>query len=113
MMVSPTDVEDAIIRLAQKSRAVGIHVVVATQRPSTDVITGVLKGNLPTRIAFRVASKIDSRTIIDQNGAESLLGNGDMLFLEPAESDPHRIQGAYIDTTETERLIAWYREHRT
>jgi S-DNA-T family DNA segregation ATPase FtsK/SpoIIIE len=74
------------------------------------VITGLIKANFPCRIAFRVASKTDSRTIIDQNGAESLLGNGDMLFLEPAESDPHRIQGAYLDTEETERLIAWYRE---
>lgn len=110
MMTVQGEVETPLAILAQKARAVGIHLVVATQRPSVNVITGLIKANFPCRIAFRVASKIDSRTIIDQNGAESLLGNGDMLFLEPAESDPHRIQGAFIDTHETERLIAWYRE---
>ena len=110
MMTVQGEVETPLAILAQKARAVGIHLVVATQRPSVDVITGLIKANFPCRIAFRVASKTDSRTIIDQNGAESLLGNGDMLFLEPAESDPHRIQGAFLDTHETERLIAWYRE---
>ena len=110
MMTVQGEVETPLAILAQKARAVGIHLVVATQRPSVNVITGLIKANFPCRIAFRVASKIDSRTIIDQNGAESLLGNGDMLFLEPAESDPHRIQGAFLDTHETERLIAWYRE---
>jgi S-DNA-T family DNA segregation ATPase FtsK/SpoIIIE len=110
MMTVQGEVETPLAILAQKARAVGIHLVVATQRPSVNVITGLIKANFPCRIAFRVASKTDSRTIIDQNGAESLLGNGDMLFLEPAESDPHRIQGAFLDTDETERLIAWYRE---
>ena len=110
MMTVQGEVETPLAILAQKARAVGIHLVVATQRPSVNVITGLIKANFPCRIAFRVASKTDSRTIIDQNGAESLLGNGDMLFLEPAESDPHRIQGAYLDTQETERLIAWYRD---
>jgi S-DNA-T family DNA segregation ATPase FtsK/SpoIIIE len=110
MMTVQGEVETPLAILAQKARAVGIHLVVATQRPSVNVITGLIKANFPCRIAFRVASKTDSRTIIDQNGAESLLGNGDMLFLEPAESDPHRIQGAYLDTDETERLISWYRE---
>ncbi len=110
MMTVQGEVETPLAILAQKARAVGIHLVVATQRPSVNVITGLIKANFACRIAFRVASKTDSRTIIDQNGAESLLGNGDMLFLEPAESDPHRIQGAFLDTHETERLIAWYRE---
>ncbi len=110
MMTVQGEVETPLAILAQKARAVGIHLVVATQRPSVNVITGLIKANFPCRIAFRVASKTDSRTIIDQNGAESLLGNGDMLFLEPAESDPHRIQGAFLDTDETESLIAWYRE---
>ena len=110
MMTVQAEVETPLALLAQKARAVGIHLVVATQRPSVNVITGLIKANFPCRIAFRVASKTDSRTIIDQNGAESLLGNGDMLFLRPAESDPHRIQGAFLDTHETERLIAWYRE---
>ena len=110
MMTVQAEVETPLAILAQKARAVGIHLVVATQRPSVDVITGLIKANFPCRIAFRVASKTDSRTIIDQNGAESLLGNGDMLFLEPGESDPHRIQGAFIDTSETEHLIQWYRD---
>lgn len=110
MMTVQAEVETPLAILAQKARAVGIHLVVATQRPSVNVITGLIKANFPCRIAFRVASKTDSRTIIDQNGAESLLGNGDMLFLEPAESDPHRIQGAFLETEETERLIGWFRE---
>ncbi len=110
MMTVQSEIETPLAILAQKARAVGIHLVVATQRPSVNVITGLIKANFPCRIAFRVASKTDSRTIIDQNGAESLLGNGDMLFLKPAESDPHRIQGAFLDTDETERLVAWYRE---
>jgi len=99
--------------LAQKARAVGIHLVVATQRPSVNVITGLIKANFPCRVAFRVASKTDSRTILDQNGAESLLGNGDMLFLPAGESDPHRIQGAFLSTAETEALVGWYREQRS
>lgn len=110
MMTVQSEVETPLAMLAQKARAVGIHLVLATQRPSVNVLTGLIKANIPSRIAFRVASKIDSRTILDQNGAESLLGNGDMLFLPPGESDPVRIQGAYISSEETERLLDWYRE---
>ena len=109
MMTVQAEVETPLAILAQKARAVGIHLVVATQRPSVNVITGLIKANFPSRIAFRVASKTDSRTILDQNGAESLLGNGDMLFLPPGESDPHRIQGAFLSTAETEELVKWYR----
>ncbi len=110
MMTVQAEVETPLAILAQKARAVGIHLVVATQRPSVNVITGLIKANFPSRIAFRVASKTDSRTILDQNGAESLLGNGDMLFLPPGESDPHRIQGAFLSTAETEGLVDWYRQ---
>ncbi|MCZ0935244.1 MAG: DNA translocase FtsK [Gemmatimonadetes bacterium] len=110
MMTVQSEVETPLAMLSQKARAVGIHLVLATQRPSVNVLTGLIKANIPSRIAFRVASKIDSRTILDQNGAESLLGNGDMLFLPPGESDPVRIQGAYISSEETERLLDWYRE---
>ena len=105
MMVSKKEAEGAIVRLAQKARAVGIHVIVATQRPSTDVITGVLKGNLPTRIAFRVASKIDSRVILDQSGAEKLLGGGDMLYTPPGSSQINRVQGAYLDDDELQKIV--------
>ena len=105
MMVSKKEAEQAITRLAQKSRAVGLHVIVATQRPSTDVITGVLKGNLPTRIAFSVASKIDSRVILDTMGAEKLLGNGDMLYTPPASSSINRVQGALVEDDELQRVI--------
>jgi S-DNA-T family DNA segregation ATPase FtsK/SpoIIIE len=111
IMTVGAEVETPLAVIAQKARAVGIHLVVATQRPSVNVITGLIKANFPSRIAFRVASKTDSRTILDQNGAESLLGNGDMLFLPPGESDPHRIQGAFLSTAETEALVGWYREH--
>lgn len=110
MMTVQADVETPLAMLAQKARAVGIHLVLATQRPSVNVLTGLIKANIPSRIAFRVASKIDSRTILDGNGAESLLGNGDMLFLPPGKSDPVRIQGAFIDSAETERVLDWYRE---
>jgi len=110
MMTVQSEVERPLTLLAQKARAIGIHLLVATQRPSVNVITGLIKANFPTRIAFRVASKTDSRTILDQNGADALLGDGDMLFLPPGTSEPVRIQGAYLSTDETERLVAWYRD---
>jgi S-DNA-T family DNA segregation ATPase FtsK/SpoIIIE len=110
MMTVQNEIEKPLTQLAQKARAIGIHLIVATQRPSVNVITGLIKANFPTRIAFRVASKTDSRTILDQNGADALLGNGDMLFLPPGRSDPVRIQGAYLPTEDTERLMSWYVE---
>jgi DNA segregation ATPase FtsK/SpoIIIE, S-DNA-T family len=109
MMTVQAEIEKPLAQLAQKARAIGIHLIVATQRPSVNVITGLIKANFPCRIAFRVSSKVDSRTIIDQNGADALLGNGDMLFLPPGTSDPVRIQGAYISTEDTEQLMDWYR----
>jgi S-DNA-T family DNA segregation ATPase FtsK/SpoIIIE len=109
MMQVQSEVEKPLAQLAQKARAIGIHLLVATQRPSVNVITGLIKANFPTRIAFRVASKTDSRTILDMNGAEALLGNGDMLFLPPGQSEPVRIQGAFISTEETDHLLGWYR----
>lgn len=105
MMTSGREVEESITRLAQMARAVGIHLVLATQRPSVDVITGLIKANFPSRISFRVSSKIDSRTIIDTNGAEQLLGRGDMLFLPPGTSRLIRVHGAYIDETEISRIV--------
>jgi S-DNA-T family DNA segregation ATPase FtsK/SpoIIIE len=105
MMTAKKEAEMAITRLAQKSRAVGIHVIVATQRPSTDVITGVIKGNLPTRIAFQVASRIDSRVILDEMGAEKLLGNGDMLFMPPGGLKIKRVQGALVEDSELATLV--------
>jgi S-DNA-T family DNA segregation ATPase FtsK/SpoIIIE len=110
MMTVQAEVERPLAQLAQKARAIGIHLIVATQRPSVNVITGLIKANFPCRIAFRVSSKVDSRTILDQNGADALLGNGDMLFLPPGHSDPVRIQGAFIPTEDTERLMRWYRD---
>lgn len=100
MMMSPADVEEAICRIAQKARACGIHLLVATQRPSVDVITGLIKANIPTRIAFSVSSQVDSRTIIDISGAEKLLGRGDMLFLENGSSKPVRLQGTFVTDEE-------------
>ena len=110
MMTVQAEVEKPLAILAQKARATGIHLILATQRPSVNVVTGLIKANFPSRIAFRVASKVDSRTILDQNGAETLLGNGDGLFLPPGMSEPIRLQGAYIDTEETERVMEWYSE---
>src|SRR4029078_10323435 len=110
MMVAGNQGEESIARLAQMARAVGIHLILATQRPSVDVITGLIKANLPSRIAFRVASKIDSRTILDGNGAEQLLGKGDMLYLPPASSRFVRIHGPYISEQETARLCSLLRK---
>ncbi|MCK5119398.1 MAG: DNA translocase FtsK [Candidatus Latescibacteria bacterium] len=112
MMVASKDIEDSLARLAQMARAVGIHIIIATQRPSVDVITGVIKANFPTRIAFQVASKVDSRTILDANGAENLLGRGDMLFLPPGMPAPIRIHGAYISSEESERLVRYLKKQR-
>jgi S-DNA-T family DNA segregation ATPase FtsK/SpoIIIE len=112
MMTVQAEVETPLALLAQKARAIGIHLILATQRPSVNVITGLIKANFPSRIAFRVASKVDSRTILDQNGAEALLGNGDMLFLPPGKSEPMRLQGAFIGTEESERVMEWYAERR-
>ena len=110
MMVASSEVEQSIARLAQMARAVGIHLILATQRPSVDVITGLIKANLPSRISFRVASKVDSRTILDGNGAEQLLGRGDMLFLPPASSRFIRLHGPYISEQETARLASFLRK---
>jgi S-DNA-T family DNA segregation ATPase FtsK/SpoIIIE len=105
MMTVGKKVEELIARLAQKARASGIHLIVATQRPSVDVITGLIKANIPSRIAFQVSSRVDSRTILDQMGAESLLGHGDMLFLAPGSSIPNRVHGAFVDDHEVHKVV--------
>ena len=105
MMTVGKKVEELIARLAQKARASGIHLIIATQRPSVDVITGLIKANIPSRIAFQVSSKVDSRTILDQMGAESLLGHGDMLFVAPGSAIPERVHGAFVDDHEVHKVV--------
>lgn len=111
MMVVGKKVEELIARIAQKARAAGIHLILATQRPSVDVITGLIKANIPTRIAFQVSSKIDSRTILDQMGAETLLGLGDMLYLPPGTGFPNRVHGAFVSDDEVHRVVSFLKEH--
>jgi S-DNA-T family DNA segregation ATPase FtsK/SpoIIIE len=113
MMVSSREVEDCVARLAQMARAAGMHLILATQRPSVDVLTGLIKANFPTRMSFKVSSKVDSRTILDTVGAEHLLGSGDMLFLPPGASRLQRIHGAYISEKETERIVGFLKEQQT
>ncbi|MFO8112258.1 MAG: FtsK/SpoIIIE domain-containing protein, partial [Desulfosalsimonadaceae bacterium] len=113
MMVSSRDVEVGLTRLAQMARAAGIHLIIATQRPSVDVLTGLIKANFPTRLSFQVSSKTDSRTIIDANGAEALLGNGDMLFLPPGTAKLQRIHGAYVSEDEVSRIIEFLKSQKT
>lgn len=110
MMVAKVDVEDAILRLAQKARAAGIHLILATQRPSVDVITGIVKANIPSRIAFAVSSQTDSRTILDMGGAEKLLGKGDMLFYPIGTNKPVRVQGAFVSDGELNKIVDFYQE---
>ena len=112
MMVAKGDVEDAICRLAQKARAAGMHLVIATQRPSVNVITGSIKANVPSRISFAVGSQIDSRTILDMAGAEKLLGKGDMLFAPIGANKPIRVQGAFISDDEVEHLVEFVKAQR-
>jgi S-DNA-T family DNA segregation ATPase FtsK/SpoIIIE len=112
MMIAPKDVEDSVTRLAQKARAVGIHLIIATQRPSVDVITGVIKANFPSRISYQVASRIDSRTILDTQGAERLLGNGDMLFLPPGTARIRRLHGAYVSEREINEIVDFVKRNQ-
>jgi S-DNA-T family DNA segregation ATPase FtsK/SpoIIIE len=113
MMIVGKKVEQLIARIAQKARAAGIHMILATQRPSVDVITGLIKANIPTRMAFQVSSKIDSRTILDQGGAEQLLGHGDMLYLPPGTSLPMRVHGAFVDDHEVHNVVADWKRRGT
>jgi S-DNA-T family DNA segregation ATPase FtsK/SpoIIIE len=110
MMVVGKKVEELIARLAQKARAAGIHLILATQRPSVDVITGLIKANIPTRVAFQVSSKVDSRTILDQMGAEALLGQGDMLYLPPGTGLPQRVHGAFVADEEVHKVVDWLKQ---
>ncbi len=110
MMTAGKKIEELIARLAQKARAAGIHLILATQRPSVDVITGLIKANIPTRIAFQVSSKVDSRTILDQMGAENLLGQGDMLFLPPGTGYPQRVHGAFVADEEVHRVVDYLKQ---
>jgi len=105
MLFAPADVEDSICRIAQMARATGIHLIISTQRPSVDIITGLIKANIPARIAFNVSSGVDSRVIIDTPGAEKLLGRGDMLFIPPDQAKPSRIQGTFVSEPEIKKLI--------
>jgi len=113
MQVSAKTVESAITRLAQLARAVGIHLILATQRPSVDVITGVIKANFPARVSFKVASKVDSRTVLDMNGAENLLGKGDLLFMKPGDAKPTRGQCSYVSDDEIRRVIDFIKPQQT
>ena len=113
MMVAKNDVEDAICRLAQKARAAGMHLVIATQRPSVDVITGLIKANIPSRIAFAVSSQVDSRTILDSIGAEKLLGKGDMLYFPSGAPKPSRVQGAFVSDDEVEKIVDFIKSNGT
>ena len=113
MMVAPNEVEDAICRLAQMARAAGMHLIIATQRPSVDVITGIIKANIPSRIAFTVSSQVDSRTILDMAGAEKLLGKGDMLYYPVGESKPIRVQGSFVSDQEIETVVDYIKEHNS